>query len=199
MQGSWNHGQPYYRCRYPSEYALPRRLEHPPTVYLRETQIVPPLDEWISRLFEPERLDETCHALAEAQEPASAGEGRAEAARHVLADCDARLARYREALEAGTDPAVVAGWIAEVRAERRAAEEQLRRRRPATALTEDEIRVLVDSLSDLVSVLEATEPAKKSALYESLGLSLTYEPSKRKVLVEADLSGVHPVGVGGGI
>lgn len=36
-----------------------------------------------------------------------------------LADCDRKLARYRAALEAGADPKVVTGWIAEVEAERR--------------------------------------------------------------------------------
>ncbi len=198
MQGSWTHDQAYYRCRYPSEYALPRGADHPPTVYVRETHIVPPLDEWISRLFEPDRLDETCRALAEAQDSSDAESDRDESARRTLADCDARLARYRETLDAGADPAVVAAWIAEVQAERRMAEGEIHRRHTA-ALTEGDIRALVESLGDLVRVLGAAEPAQKAALYESLGLSLTYEPSKRRVLVEADLSGVRTVRVGGGI
>ena len=164
---------------------------------MREAQIVPPLDDWIAGVFEPDRLEEACRTLAEAQEPAPQEDGRAEAARQTLADCDARLDRYREALEVGTDPAVVGRWISEVQAERRTAEEALRRRRPAAALTEGDIRAMVESIADLMSVLEAAEPAKKAALYESLGLALTYEPSKRRVLVEADLSGVRPVRVGG--
>lgn len=168
-------------------------------MYVREAQIVPLLDDWISGIFEPHRLEETCRAIADAQEPAPEEDGRAEAALRTLADCDARLARYREALEAGTDPAVVAQWINEVQAERKAAEEELRRRRPAAALTEDDIRAMVESLSDIVGVLEAADPAKKAALYEGLGLALTYESSERKVLVEADLNGVRPVRVGGGI
>lgn len=199
MQGSWNHEQPYYRCRYPREYALPRGTQHPATVYVREAQIVPPLDDWISGVFEPDRLEETCRALAEAQEPATEEADDAAAARQVLVDCDARLARYREALEAGTDPVVVARWIGEVQAERSAAEVELHRRRSAAALTEDDVRAMVESVGNLVGVLEAADPAKKAALYESLGLDLSYEPSKRRVLVEADLGGVRPVRVGGGI
>lgn len=136
MQGSWNHDQAYYRCRYPTEYALPRRTQHPRTVYVREAQIVPPLDDWISGVFEPgRRLKDTCRALAEAQEPPAVDDDRAAAARQVLVDCDARLARYREALEVGTDPAVVARWISEVQGKRRSAEEELRRGRPSAALT----------------------------------------------------------------
>jgi hypothetical protein len=36
----------------------------------------------------------------------------------ILSDCDRKLARYRAALEAGTDPTIVADWIRQVRAER---------------------------------------------------------------------------------
>jgi len=84
-----------------------------------------------------------------------------------------------------------------VQAERKRAEDELRRRRPTPALTEDDIRTLVESLVDLVGLLEAAEPQKKAALYESLGLSLTYEPRRLRVLVEVDLSGVRPVRFGG--
>jgi hypothetical protein len=56
---------------------------------------------------------------------------------------------------------------------------------------------MIGSLGDLVGVLETAEPAKKAALYESLGLALKYEPCKRRVLVEAGLGRVRPVGVGG--
>jgi site-specific DNA recombinase len=199
MQGSWNHSQAYYRCRYSAEYALLRGAKHPPTVYVRENQIVPPLDDWIARVFEPAQLDETCRALADAQELPVADDGRAKAARRSLAACDARLARYREALEAGTDPAVVAKWISEVQTERRAAEEELGRRHSTPALTEHDIRAMVESLGDLVGVLETAEPPKKTELYEGLGLSLTYEPTKLRVQVEADLGGVRSVRVGGGI
>ena len=67
MQGSWKHEQAYYRCCYSTEYALPRRAQRPKTVYVREEQIVPPLDDWLAGVFEPGRLEETCRALAEAQ------------------------------------------------------------------------------------------------------------------------------------
>ena len=41
-----------------------------------------------------------------------------EAAISRLRSCEERLSRYRAALEAGADPVIVPGWIAEVRAER---------------------------------------------------------------------------------
>lgn len=199
MQGSWNHEQPYYRCRYPTEYALPARIRHPRTVYVREEQIVPPLDEWIAGLFEPDRMEETCRTLAAAQEPPVVDDDHTAAARQALAECEARLARYRDALEAGVEPAIVGEWIREVQAERVRAELELRRRRPTPTLSEEDILALLESLGDAVGVLEAAEPQKKADLFESLGLSLIYQPRDRKVLVEADLVGVRTVRVGGGI
>lgn len=34
MQGHWVHGDPYYRCRFASEYALANRVKHPLSVNL---------------------------------------------------------------------------------------------------------------------------------------------------------------------
>jgi hypothetical protein len=48
-------------------------------------------------------------------------------------------------IDSNEDPAVVARWIGEVQTERTAAEEKLRRHRPAAAPTEDDIRSMVES------------------------------------------------------
>ena len=85
----------------------------------------------------PARRDES-FAFAEAQEPASSEDGSEEAARRTLADCDARLARYRAALEAGMTRrrrSVVQRGPGR-RQDRRGG---VRRRRPAAALTEADI------------------------------------------------------------
>lgn len=64
MQGSWNNGRAYYRCKFPTEYAVTED-KHPKTVYLREDSVLPSLDGWISQLFDPEHLDDTCTQLAD--------------------------------------------------------------------------------------------------------------------------------------
>ena len=69
-------------------------------------------------MFDPDHLDATCEALAAASEPDEPAAARREGAQRKVADCDARLGRYRAALEAGADPVVVAGWMAEVKGER---------------------------------------------------------------------------------
>ena len=120
MQGSWNHGQAYYRCKFPTEYAVAER-QHGKTVYVREDAIVPSLDEWIASLFADEHLDSTCEALAAVSdlEPED-DEGRELDLRRQLKECDTKLARYRELLEQDADITVVATWIAEVERERKA-------------------------------------------------------------------------------
>jgi site-specific DNA recombinase len=197
MQGNWNNGQPYYRCRYPSEYALANRVEHPKTMYVRQADVVPPLDRWLATVFDPEHLEKTCEALAAAQAATIGDEPRLAAARRTLTECDEKLGRYRAALEAGTNPAIVARWIREVTELRRRAE---REARAATvpAVSVGELRALVEELGDLIKVLEQADPAKKAELYESLGLNLVYHPQDRQVTVEADLS-MCRVRVGGGI
>jgi Recombinase zinc beta ribbon domain len=68
MSGAWNHGEPYYRCRFPSEYAGATG-QHPSTVYLRESDITPGLDTWLPGVFDPKNLDAAVAALSAAQAP----------------------------------------------------------------------------------------------------------------------------------
>ncbi len=53
MTGNWNNGHPYYRCRFPAEYALANKINHPKGVYLREADITGPLDDWLTTAFAP--------------------------------------------------------------------------------------------------------------------------------------------------
>ncbi|KUJ65978.1 hypothetical protein ACZ90_41755 [Streptomyces albus subsp. albus] len=56
MQGTWNNGQPYYRCRLPSHYATADRAGHPRNVYLREQSAASPLEHWLRTACAPLRL-----------------------------------------------------------------------------------------------------------------------------------------------
>jgi hypothetical protein len=112
----------------------------------------------------------------------------------TVAECDAKLARYRAALEAGADPAVVAGWIAETQAERRRSEQRERAvakaRVPDTVgrVTENEIIGILEELGDLVTALRDAEPEHKLEVYRSLGLRLTYDPETQTVRADVDLA-----------
>ena len=186
-----------YRCRYPLEYALANDVEHPRTVLVREDWIVEALDAWLLQLFEPERIDQTVAQLAAAAAPTSTDAARIEAAQRQLADCDARLAKYRQALEHGTDPTVVAAWIAEVQGERLAAERTLAEARPSPALSREELRRMIGELRDLRPVLAEADPSLKAAVYADLGVTLTYRPANETVAVAAQPM-LSKVRVGGG-
>jgi site-specific DNA recombinase len=126
MQGKHSHGDTYYRCRFPQEYRpLANRLEHSRKVYLREEALIDPLDRWLLQAFSPARRDHTIAHLAEQAATDLPAAAMPEIETSISAGYDAKLDRNRAALEAGADPAVVAGRIAETQAARRRALDQL--------------------------------------------------------------------------
>jgi hypothetical protein len=88
---------------------------------MREEVLIRPLDTWLGQEFAPSQHRRT---IAKILDQATAGIPVEPTAptRPTIAECDAKLAQYRAAPEAGADPAVVAGWIAETRAERQQAQ-----------------------------------------------------------------------------
>lgn len=202
MEGSYNHARAHYRCRYPSEYAIVNEVDHPRNVYVREDQILGPLDGWLTRVFDPENLDETLDALhAASASTDDADMAKAETARKRLADCDKRLTKYRAALDSGAEPAVVSTWIAEVQAERLAAEVELGRStgHQNRRLSRDQLTTLVNGLGNLLDVLATAAPEDKAEVYARLGLRLSYEPGRRVVSVESRVEDPWgKVSVGGG-
>jgi hypothetical protein len=49
----WNNGKPHYRCIFLSQYAAKKKNNHPPSANLREELLLPQLDAWLSRRFDP--------------------------------------------------------------------------------------------------------------------------------------------------
>jgi site-specific DNA recombinase len=91
---------------------------------------------------------------------------RSAGARRKIADCDVRLRKYRKALEAGADPAVISGWMAEVKAQREASERMLRTSVPRKKLTKAQVRDVIASLGDIVGVLSTAESKDKTDVYQ---------------------------------
>jgi len=142
MQGNLNHDANHYRCKFATDRAPVPGLDHPKNVYVRESAIVPKLDEWIVGLFDPANLAETCAALTASGGENDVDQARIEAAQRKLADCDRRLAKYRAALDAenGADPAIVAGWMSEVQGERLRVEREIALAQPQGRYTKAQIR-----------------------------------------------------------
>jgi hypothetical protein len=195
MQGQWNHGKPYYRCKYPSDYPVDEE-RHPKSVYVRENAILPGLDNWLASLFDDEHIEHTCDVLAGSSESDPESEARQAALREQIRSCDRRLERYRALLDAGEAVPTVATWIAEVERERKTAQADLGRVMPGGKLTKSQARALVEALRDIADVLANADPEDRAQLYAELGVTLTYHTSGR-VAVEALPRGLE-VRVGGG-
>jgi hypothetical protein len=162
-----------------------------------DAAIVPGLDTWVAGLFDDEHLDNTCETVTTVSnlEPEH-DKGRELDLRRQLKECDAKLARYRQLLEHDADITVVATWIAEVERERRRLKRELGRKPTARKLTKAEIKALVRQLKDVVAVLANADPIDKRAIYDELGVNLTYHPDGRvHVGAGARVLGVR---VGGG-
>jgi hypothetical protein len=199
MQGSWNHDAHHYRCQYAANYAAVKGLDHPKAVYVRESAIVPRLDEWLAELLDPANIEQACDALVMAGGANDVDHARIEAAQRKIADCDERLGKYRKAIDAGADPVVVAGWMAEVQGERLKAEREIGLAQPSGQLTKSQVRALVSSLKDIVSVLADADPKLKAEAYAELGISVTFDPVTRMISAESRPAGAcRTERVGGG-
>jgi hypothetical protein len=181
MQSHWVNDAPYYRCRFPAEYALANRVQHPLNVNLREDAVIGHVNEWLAREFAPHRLSQTIHDLVGAQETTKAPGPDFEEAKRKIVECDRKLAGYRAALDSGANGATVAGWIAETEAERTRHELSMRQPARKGRMTEADIRAVVDRLADVAHVLADADPDDKAEIFRQLGLKLTYNPGERLV------------------
>jgi hypothetical protein len=179
MQGHWVHEEAYYRCRYPAQYAIATTMRHPKSVYLREADLLPPLDRWIAELFDPANLDTTCAQLVSLTN-SQAGSDEIANAHHVIRECDLALRRYRAALEQGANPETVGQWINGATAKKAAEKRRvhgLRHHDQAAQLTATQVRELVRQVGAIVDAFAAAEPAERAGLYQQLGIELVDKPN----------------------
>lgn len=184
MQGGVSGGRTYYRCKFATEYAVATKLDHPRTVNLREDQLLPRIDAWLSEVFGEDHIDETCEAMAAVADVDATIDTTAIKA--TIRDGDRKLGQYRQAIEAGTDPTVVAGWIKQVTAERAAAQAQLLEagRRSASTLSTEQIRAEVETIGGLLPLLQLSDMTLRNKFYEEIGLEGVYDPKAQVVDVE---------------
>lgn len=191
MQAQTQRDTAYYRCRLPAEYALPAEVVHPRNVYFREDAVIGRIDAWLASVFSVEQREQTLNTLAATildQEPAPA----AVRAQQLIVECEAKLARYKAALEAGADPEVVSGWIRAAQAQRTQAQDALSRYRltdtpGVPGLSREQIEAVLDQAGGAVALLRGADPAEKAQVYRQLGVELTYDPQTHTVGVQASL------------
>ncbi|MFG1610750.1 recombinase family protein [Actinoplanes sp. NPDC049265] len=190
MVGNLNHGRLYYRCKASRDFVRQHEVAHPPMLYLREDAITDPVDKFLGKELNGRTLGANLRALADAYHRAEMFAFRANddsgRLRQTIEDCDAKIERYRAALDAGGDPALILGWIREASTVRGTAEAALRTSAiPPQRLNDDQIAVIVNGLGSLLGVLREADPRDKAAeLYSRLGLRMTYKPGPKTVVAE---------------
>jgi len=189
MQGSWNNGQSYYRCTFPDEYARTNHVHHPRVVYLREAEILPELDTWLTKALDPAHLPATIEDLAAGQHEAISP--ALVSLREEIDQCNRQLAQYRAALDSGGDPTVVGQWITETQAKKLAADARLRAatgtRPEPERMSKEQITATVNAIRELMQALRHATTEDKAAIYAGLSLHLTYNPGPRTVTARAEV------------
>ncbi|GAA4955939.1 recombinase family protein [Actinoplanes utahensis] len=189
MVGNPNHGRLYYRCTASRDYVRQHQISHPPALYLREDQIVTPIDRFLREELTGPALTDNLHRVAEAQYRAAVAAhdtaGEIDQLRQAIADADIKISRYRATLDAGGDPTLIADWISETTAIKKAAQARLGLTEvPPQRMTTDQIDAIAEAFNDLFRLLRDAEPRDKAELYSRIGLRMTYRPGPETLIAE---------------
>lgn len=198
MQGATpRKGTTYYRCKFATEYANGKGT-HPKSINAREDRLTPPIDAWLAQLFDEDNINSTCEALAEHLGAQPGAEHERREIEREISSCESKLEKYRLALDAGAEPAIVVEWIAEISSKRRLLEDALSEVRPTITVSADQIQQTVKRLGGFVSVLAQASHADRKAVYDELNLKIVYSASGH-MTVSAGPGPCTYDGVGGGV
>ena len=82
------------------------------------------------------------------------------------------------------------GSSSSVQAERDQIERSLPNRRDYRPLTPGEIAAIADTLGGLINIPQSASPTDRAAVYQQLGINLTYNPTANQIHALADLARV---------
>ena len=189
MVGNPNHGRLYYRCTASRDFVRQHKISHPPALYLREDTIIAPIDRFLRDELTGPALADNLRRVADAQYRAALAAhdtmGEIEKLRQTIAQTDEKIGRYRATLDAGGDPALIAGWISEAAAIKKAAQARLGlTEAPPQRMTSDQLDSIADAFNDLLALLRDADPRDRAELYSRIGLRMTYQPGPETVIAE---------------
>jgi hypothetical protein len=142
---------------------------------VREDRLLAHIDRWLSKLFNLENIEATVAAIVTPDSEARREDPEVARARITLVESERKLAKHLDGLEAGFPTELVAPRIAAARREKAAAEAVLASAPPTPQpLALDEVIETLSMLRDLPELLGAIEQADRAALYQALGLHVTY-------------------------
>jgi hypothetical protein len=150
------------------------------------------VNTWLATAFAPAHLSNTIDQIMAGQQ-VHADRTAAQAATAKIEDASVKMARYRAALDVGGDPEEIGKWISEAKAQRLAAEAELRRATPTATLSREQVQAVIEQCADLAKGLRDAEPADMAGAYRKPGVRLTYHPGRN--LVQATAS-PRPANIG---
>jgi hypothetical protein len=199
LQGGTVRGNALYRCYRTNDYAVPVD-GHPPSLSVREDRLLAHIDAWLSKIFAPDQVVVTAQQVVDADAEANREGPAVTRARAAVADCDRRISKYLDGLEAGIPADVIASRIAAAQREKAAAQEVMASAPPAPEpLTFDEVVETLTMLRSLPELLDKIDQAERAGLYQSLGLTVRYRrvDGHEEVRLTSTLGGVQLERVGG--
>lgn len=199
LQGNTVRGHAFYRCKVSRDYPVPLD-NHPPSLAVREDRLLPHVDQWLRGLFAPDRVEATATQVVEADAEGHREDAAVAQARLMLVDCERKLAKHLDGLEAGISAEVIAPRIAAAQREKDAAEAVLATAPPPPKpLTLGEVVETLSALHTLPELLDRIEQADRAALYHALGLIVRYRRvgASEEVNLTSTLQSVDLERVGG--
>ena len=165
------------------------RSPHPPALYLREDSIAGPIDRFLRDELAGPAMTDNLRRVADAQYRAALAAhdpaGEITTLRRTIADADDKINRYRATLDAGGDPALIAGWITETTAIKKAAQARLGLTdAPPQRMTDDQLDAIAGAFGSLLGLLRDADPRDKAELDARIGLRMTYRPGPETPIAE---------------
>ncbi len=201
LQGSWHHGEAYYRCQYGAEYAKSAQLAAPEGRLPPRARPAPPPRRLAGAAVRPGATSTPPARRSSALPPRPALARRAAAANDQLRECDRKLDRYRAAPRGRHRPRhrrrLDQGRAGRAHRGAQATLDALDGAQRADVDTAADVREAIEHLGGLVGLLQVSDAKLRSRFYEEVGVLGTYLPDSRSVDIEADPC-VRKVRVGGG-
>ncbi len=167
-------------------------------MYLPETAVIERFNKWIDQLFDPVNIDSTVSALLASQDEGDSGATNEAAARKRLADAEAKLRRFQDAIAAGIDPSALVESMNEAQEKRVAAQAELSGTRKRGGRTAADIYAMIDSLGDVKRVIRQANPDELQKLYEQLNVEIVFNAKERMLDGSIRPVGRDKAGVRGG-
>lgn len=121
LQGNMVRGHALYRCKASPDYPV-RINNHPASLSVREDRLLPHIDSWLGKMFAPERIALTAREVVQADAEGHREDPAVVRARATLVECERKLAKHLDGLEAGIPAEVIAPRIAAAQREKAAAQ-----------------------------------------------------------------------------